>query len=74
MGVDMNRFPTPGHLASWAGMCPGNNESAGKHHSGRTRRGDSWLRGILGATAMTAARSKTGHLGARYRRLAVRRG
>ena len=74
MGVDMSRFPAPGHLASWAGMCPCNNESAGKHHSGRTRRGNSWLRGILGEIAMTAARSKTGHLGARYRRLATRRG
>jgi transposase len=74
LGVDMSRFPTPGHLASWAGMCPGNNESAGKHHSGRTRRGDPWLRGILGEIAMTAARSRTSHLGARYRRLAARRG
>jgi transposase len=74
LGVDMSRFPTPGHLASWAGMCPGNNESAGKHHSGRTRRGDPWLRGILGEIAMTAARNRDSHLGARYRRLAPRRG
>ena len=74
LGVDMDRFPTPGHLASWAGMCPGNNESAGKHHSGRTRKGDPWLRGILGEVAMTAARDRNSHLGARYRRLATRRG
>jgi len=74
LGVDMDRFPTPGHLASWAGMCPGNNESAGKHHSGRTRKGDPWLRGILGEVAMTAARDRNSHLGARYRRLAARRG
>ena len=74
LGVDMSRFPTPGHLASWAGMCPGNNESAGKHHSGRTRRGDPWLRGVLGEIATTAARNRDSHLGARYRRLAARRG
>ncbi|MCV2492027.1 IS110 family transposase [Geodermatophilus sp. YIM 151500] len=74
LGVDMSRFPTPGHLASWAGMCPGNNESAGTHHSGRTRKGDPWLRGILGEIAMTAARNRSSHLGARYRRLATRRG
>jgi transposase len=74
IGVDMTRFPTPGHLSSWAGMCPGNNESAGKHHSGKTRKGDPWLRGALGEIATTAARSKTSHLGERYRRLAARRG
>jgi len=43
IGTDMSRFPTAGHLASWAGMCPGNNESAGKHRSGRTRYGSKWL-------------------------------
>jgi transposase len=74
IGVDMTRFPTAGHLASWAGMCPGNNESAGKHHSGRTRKGDPWLRGILGEVAASAGRSKTTYLGDRYRRLAARRG
>jgi hypothetical protein len=74
LGVDMSRFPTPGHLASWAGMCPGNNESAGKHHSGRTRKGDPWLRGVLGEIAATAARNRDSHLGARHRRLAARRG
>ena len=47
IGTDMSRFPTAGHLASWAGMCPGNNESAGKHHSGRTRHGSQWLRTAL---------------------------
>lgn len=72
LGVDMSPFPTPGYLASWAGMCPGKN--AGKHHSGRTRRGDPWLRGILGEIAMTAARNRDSHLGARYCRLAARRG
>ena len=44
IGTDMSRFPTSGHLASWAGMCPGNNESAGKHRSGQTRHGSTWLR------------------------------
>ena len=47
IGTDMSRFPTAGHLASWAGMCPGNNESAGKHRSGRTRHGSKWLRTAL---------------------------
>jgi transposase len=71
-GADMSRFPTPQQLASWAGMCPGNNESAGKHFSGRTRKGDRWLRGALGEAA--AARTKHTYLSARYRRLAGRRG
>jgi transposase len=58
-GADMSRFPTPQQLASWAGMCPGNNESAGKHFSGRTRKGDRWLRGALGKAAAAAARTST---------------
>jgi len=57
-GADMSRFPTPQQLASWAGMCPGNNESAGKHFSGRTRKGNRWLRGALGEAAAAAARTK----------------
>jgi len=73
-GGDMSRFPTPQQLASWAGMCPGNNESAGKHFSGRTRKGDRWLRGALGEAAAAAARTKGTYLSARYRRLAGRRG
>ena len=74
IGTDMSRFPTPGHLASWAGMCPGNHESAGKHHGGATRRGDSWLRGALGEACAGAARSKDTYLQAQYARLRVRRG
>ena len=55
-------------------MCPGNNESAGKHFNGRTRKGDPWLRGALGEAAAAAARTRTTHLGERYRRLVRRRG
>ena len=74
-GADMSRFRTPGHLASWAGVCPGHHESAGKHKSGKTRHGDRWLSGALGTAAMAAARTKDDtYLGARYRRLAPRLG
>src|SRR3954449_4795361 len=74
LGVDMSRFPTPAQLASWAGMCPGNNESAGKHFSGKTRKGDPWLRGALGEAAGAAARTKGSYPAAQYRRLVARRG
>lgn len=74
IGADMTRFPTPEDLASWAGMCPGNNESAGKHHSGRTRKGDTWLRAALGEAAAAAARTHDTFLAARYRRITRRRG
>src|SRR5918998_6401739 len=47
IGVDMSRFPTAGHLASWAGMCPGNHESAGKRLTGKTRKGNRWLKPLL---------------------------
>jgi transposase len=74
IGTDMSRFPTAGHLASWAGMCPGNNESAGKHRSGRTRHGDKWLRIALVEAAQAAGRSHNTYLGAHYHRIRSRRG
>jgi transposase len=74
IGTDMSRFPTPGHLASWAGMCPGNNESAGKHRSGRTRHGSKWLRIALVEAAQAAGRSKNTYLSAQYARVRGRRG
>lgn len=73
-GADMSRFPTAGHLASWAGTCPGQNESAGRVKSTRTRPGNPYLQGALGAAAMSCAQNPTTYLGARYRRIASRRG
>lgn len=74
IGVEMSRFPTSGHLASWAGMCPGNHESAGKRHSGKTRPGNKWLRRLLIQAAWAAARAKGTYLRAHYHRIAARRG
>ncbi len=73
-GADMTRFPSPGHLASWAGTCPGINESAGRVKSTTTRPGNRYLKGALGVAAMAATRSKDTYLAARYRRIAARRG
>ena len=74
IGVDMGRFPTAGHLASWAGMCPGQHESAGKARHGTARHGDSWLQISLSIAAMSAARTKGTYLAAQYRRLVRHRG
>jgi transposase len=72
-GADMSRFPTPGHLASWAGTCPGSNESAGRVKSTKTRPGNPYLKAALGTAAMSASQSKGTYLAARYRRIASRR-
>jgi transposase len=74
IGVDMNAFPTPKHLASWAGVCPGNDESAGKRRSGRTRKGSKWLRATLTEAALAATKTKNSYLAAQYQRLRGRRG
>lgn len=74
LGIDMSRFPSAAHLSAWAGLCPGNNESAGKRKSGRARHGNSWLKQALVEAAWGAARTKNSYLNAMYHRLAARRG
>ncbi len=74
IGTEMGRFPTSGHLASWAGMSPGNNESAGKRRSGKTTKGNRWLKTLLVQAAWAAARTKNTYLQAQFRRLVGRRG
>lgn len=70
IGTDMSRFPTAGDLASWAGVCPGNNTSAGKRRSGKTTGGNRWLKRALGNAATSAGRTKNTYLATQYARLA----
>jgi transposase len=74
LGTDLRRFPTAGHLASWAGVCPGNYESAGKQRTGRTRKGNPWLRWALIEAAQAGGRARGSYLAALLRRLTARRG
>jgi transposase len=74
VGLDMGRFPTAGHLVSWAGLCPGNDESAGKRRSTRLRKGAPWLKTTLVQCAWAASRKKASYLQAQYHRLRGRRG
>ena len=73
-GGDMNVFPTAGHLASWAGVCPGSNESAGRIKSSKTLPGNKYLKAALGIAALSASHSKDTYLSVKYRRIAARRG
>jgi transposase len=74
IGRDMSRFPTAGHLLSWAGLCPRNDESAGKRRSTRLRKGDPWLKTLLVQCAWAARRKKDSYFNAQFLRLRGRRG
>lgn len=74
IGIQMQQFPTAQHLAAWAGVCPGNHESAGKRLAGKTSQGNPWLRRVLIQVAHAAAHTKKTYLAAQYRRIASRRG
>jgi transposase len=74
IGIDMSRFQTSAHLSSWAGMCPGNNESGGRRRSGKTRNGSKWLAANFAEAAKAAGHSKDTCLGAQFQRLRGRLG
>lgn len=74
VGTDMSRFASAAHLASWAGLCPGNNQSAGKRKGGRTRKANRWLKSALSQAAWGAARTRRSYFSAQHRRLTTRRG
>ena len=74
VGHEVSRFPTSKHLASWAGLCPGNDQSAGKRRSGKTRKGNQWLRSLLCEAANAVGRTKGTYLSAQYHRLVTQRG
>jgi transposase len=74
IGTDMSRFPSEDHLAAWAGICPGNHQSAGKRQSGRITHGNRWLKRTLAQCALAASRKNNSFLQARFRRLGAKRG
>ena len=74
IGTDMSRFPTDGHISSWAGLCPGNNQSAGKRKSGKTRKGNSLLRSTLVVCAHSAVKNKNSYFYAQFQRISAHRG
>jgi transposase len=74
IGADMSRFASSRHLASWAGLCPGNNESAGKRRSGKSHRGSRWIKGVMTEIAWAATRTKNSYSQTQYRKLAGHRG
>lgn len=74
IGADMSRFANSRHLASWAELCPGNNESAGKRRSGKSHRGNRWSKGVMTEIAWAATRTKHSYCATQYRKLAGHRG